>query len=522
MTGIKHINHSAGLELWKVFGVAFALVAVSFAVQGTIGLNLSDEGYLWYGVLRTAEGEVPIRDFQAYDPGRYYWTAAWSAIFGHGITGVRLSVAVFQALGLSCGLIALRRLYRTLPGILLSGLLLLVWMIPRHKLFEHSLAMMLVAACTMLIENPTVARHFLVGLAVGVTAFFGRNLGLYGLAGTFIAILIASIKIDRTQTGRKLSAWISGIAAGYSPMLVMILAVSGFWESFYDSIIYVLFVKGTNYFLPLPLPWRGDYSHMPLADGLQYFSTGTIFILMFIFPIAAVLWTLRAKRDAIIKAAPVIAASCIGLFYAHHAYSRADLPHIAQSVHPVLIGCLALAAIVKRGSWHKSAVLLLIVAVAGLSIFSALLNNPLSMKISQRDGRYVSIMATKDTISVPENTAGLINTMNGIARERLDPGEQMFIAPDWTAFYPILGMHAPFAETYLVHVETPQRQKLMIEILKDKNIRWIVLGDIPLDGRDEFRFRNTHNVLWEYINAHYETVSAPGLPPAYQLMGLRN
>ena len=83
---------------------AAVLVALDFYLFGNVDLNLADEGYLWYGVLRTLEGEVPLRDFQSYEPGRYYWCVAWSSLFGSGILGVRVALAIFQAIGLIAGI----------------------------------------------------------------------------------------------------------------------------------------------------------------------------------------------------------------------------------------------------------------------------------------------------------------------------------------------------------------------------------------------------------------------------------
>ena len=87
-----------------LFLTAF-LVTIFFMWQGHLGFSLWDEGYLWYGAQRVLQGEIPIRDFQSYEPGRYYWAATFMYLFGdNGIMALRVSVAIFQAIGVFVGL----------------------------------------------------------------------------------------------------------------------------------------------------------------------------------------------------------------------------------------------------------------------------------------------------------------------------------------------------------------------------------------------------------------------------------
>src|SRR5438270_2589068 len=114
-----------------------ALVFIFFLLQGNVGFNIADEGFLWYGTVRTALGEVPVRDFQAYDPGRYYWGALWFKVIGSdGIIALRVSQAVLQFLGLSVALLLLRRVLRSWLALAVAAGVLLLWMLPQWKIYE--------------------------------------------------------------------------------------------------------------------------------------------------------------------------------------------------------------------------------------------------------------------------------------------------------------------------------------------------------------------------------------------------
>ena len=174
---------------WVSLVIAVVLAGCSFAWQGRVGFNLADEGFLWYGVERTAAGEVPLRDFQSYDPGRYYWCAAGRFIFGRELLAVRGSEAVAEVIGLWLGLLAATRLTRRWLALGVIGLMLTVWIFPSHKMFDHVLLLAGLWMTTRMVESPSARRILVAGAFAGLCVFFGRNHALYQGAAQCVLLL---------------------------------------------------------------------------------------------------------------------------------------------------------------------------------------------------------------------------------------------------------------------------------------------------------------------------------------------
>jgi len=117
-----------GFPLDAVLIAAACIVPYFFLFR--LGFNLADEGFLWYGTMHTALGEVPMRDFQSYDPGRYYWGALWIKILGDGgIISFRFNYAAFQFIGMVLGLSILRRrILKSWWALAAAGLVIWMWM----------------------------------------------------------------------------------------------------------------------------------------------------------------------------------------------------------------------------------------------------------------------------------------------------------------------------------------------------------------------------------------------------------
>ena len=498
--------------------LATFVVLMSFVWQGNKGFSLFDEGFLWYGAQRVILGEVPIRDFMAYDPGRYYWSATLMHLWGDdGIVALRGAVAVFQAMGLFVGLLLIAGSPKkhNLLYLALSAITLIAWMFPRHKLFDIALCLFLIGVLAFLIDKPISRRYFLAGLCVGVVATFGRNHGVYGVAGSLGVILWLHLKsIEASGLIKGFTLWAAGVITGFMPILLMALLVPGFAVSFKDSILYLFELKSTNIPLPIPWPWLVNFNAVPLNVAIRGVLIGLFFIGAVVFGVLSIVWVVWQRLHNKQVSPALVAASFLALPYAHYAYSRADINHLAQGVFPLLVGCLVLLSTQSaKIKWPLAFIL------GAASLWVMYIFHPGGQC---RDSKQcVMVEITGSNLRVDRGTASDVKLLRRLAGQYAPEGQSFIAAPFWPGAYALLKRKSPMWEIYPLLPRSQAFQQTEIERIKMAKPGFALILDQPLDGRDDLRFNNTHPIIDHYIIDNFEAL-ANSPHPSYRIYKLKS
>lgn len=512
---MKHdMGHSRAIA-WQSLLLAVSVVAALFAWQGHIGLNLADEGYLWYGVQRVMHGEVPIRDFMAYDPGRYYWSAALMKVWGsEGIVALRGTVAIFQAAGLFAALllIAKNAKDRSFGYLAVAAVILAAWMYPRHKLFDVSISIFLTFVVAYLIERPTVRRYFVTGLCVGIAAVFGRNHGVYGVAGSVFAILLVNFKGEEgIPLIKGASWWAAGIIVGYSPILLMAALVPHFASAFWHDVLFLFKIKTTNLTLPIPWPWKVHFHGVPRLEAVRALFVGMLFVALPVYGVLGLVWAFWRKAKGRGLPPGITASIVFALPYAHFAYSRADIPHLAQGIFPFLIGSLIIVETMPaKLKWISVA------AVGGISLLIMLPLQPGYQCETGHDCTHREVDG--DDLLVHRGTAANLDLLHKLVNTFAPDGRSFVVTPLWPGAYAVFDRKAPIWEIYAI---SPYRsanfQRKEIARIEKANPGFVLVIDMALDGRQDLRYRNTHPIMNRFFKRHYQRLDKFSPNPSYHI-----
>jgi hypothetical protein len=464
-----------------------------------VELETADEGYLCFGAQQYARGKVPIRDFRAYDPGRYLWVGLFMKRFGQTFHAQRLAMSLVMIATLSVGGWLIFQISNSWYATALSQVLLYLWLQPYYKSFEVLTCLLTIASGYLLLSDPGGKTLLYAGIIHGLAYFLGLNLGIYASAAFLILCLICLIsgQLDFLVTGSVFSV---GTMIGLIPLLYIAVRHPGFAKAYWREKVLTIFKRGTTN-LSLPLPFLGrptpHWKNQPPAKRILFkalFNT-----LPLIYLAGVVIGLLQIDRTPN-SPALIISSSTVGMAYFHHLYSRCDFDHLCLSIHPCLIVIVALNTLL-----FPPAVVLSVLAL--LTASSILLNNKNLQNSARRlikPKTNVKLVLNNEFFLLPQPQADMLEQLNSIINSRSGSDEKCFFAPSIPGFYALYNREPAAYDTYCVYPATPEKQEKMMQELIANRAKLAIIFDVLLDGRDDLRFSRTHPRVYEYFQQNFE------------------
>lgn len=487
---------TAELALCAVIAGSLGLCMLLLRMRAPLG---ADEGYLWYGVQQLLHRRMPHRDFKSYEPGRYLWSAVLLGTFGPGLLPLRVATHLFFSVALTLALLVLREFQISWLAAVLVAVALASWAHPQHKQFEHGWLLLAWAAIAhaLLLGSPKALA--LAGAATGLALFFGFNLFLYSGAALLASLGIAWFTGAGGLQLPQLQALLAGGLLGLLPFALM-LCSRGFAMRFYRRRIGSVLERGSAN-LPLPLPWPWRSVPAQLRDmGNRRRAFQWIFVLMIVLP-ASVLVMLAWAPENFGRVAPgLLAAAALALCASHHAASRADAPHIAQSIGPLILLLVLLCAELAP-----------VAGAALVAVLSAWLTWPLWARVRSAVAAGETRMIGELAIHMPPAQASLFDRAEALCRDHASKRSGLFVAPAYPALYAALFRDSPVYDTFCLYPAQASQQQEMIDAMRANSVFSALVSNEPFDGREELRFSRTHPLIWTYLTSSYRRELAPEL-----------
>ncbi len=487
-----------------------------FFWQGDLGWNWSDEGLHWYQIRRVLHGETPSADLHAYAPGRYLWGALFAAVRPDSLLAVRFAAVPFMMLGLLAGLWVLRRQVVVLRDRVLLSLVLALWMFPHYKVYDGAVSLVAVAVAARLAEAPGRGNCLAAGAAAGVFGFIGENHALYSLAAFAMLLALIRFRDPKVRLIRAFSFLGAGFLMGLVPYGVMALLRPESGAILAERWAYLLSVRAGSLPTPVPWPWTLRFQS-PGWDFAAAFARGAGFVLIPLFLLGVFVRALRTGKGSPAAVVPSFPAAVVGLVYLRHAFSRPDPEHLAQGSAPFLLAAAAVAGGVPR-RWKPWVLpLLLLYALVAVGAEHPGVQAWREAKTSPRVPHPVG----RDVLRLDANTVAGLEIADRVVKEMVTPGRTLLAMPALSMVYAVHDLPSPIRGTYFLFPSGERVERAMIAELEREAPSCAILGDFPIDGREELRFSRTHPVLWAWLMSRYEPVLREPFWALYRLYRLK-
>jgi hypothetical protein len=508
--GVLHYTATQPLtQFWWVIRCAMwaaLITTIRFAFQAQVGLMLEDEGYLWYGSQRMVVGELPMRDFVGYDIPRYIWNALVMIITGsRDIYALRVAIALCEWVTLTFVWVVLTMSHVKWRSVVvwLGLVMVLFWLYPRHKIYDHVVIWFIILAFWWWLVNPTNRRTFWAGIVVGVAAMIGRNHGVYAACiGILLLGYVWWSPMDWRQRIRLALTLGVGVVVGFAPMVLLMVVIPSFGQAYIENARFWLGVGKTNVTLPIPWPWRQTTVYDYLV-GLWFVMPAVTYVMT----LGVIMW--RRWHNATISVGALVTAT-VGLVYLQVGYSRADMSHLAQGIAP-FIALIVVLVFYIPARFQIAVMLVLCGWSAGLNWNSAWQSTVLSTNTNRQE-----ITATNQ-LTVPNAVANQLALLNAIQQKYNPTNDAFVMTPYVPGIYAILQQPSPLFNPYILFPFDEATQNREISALQRANPRFILIDDRMIDNQKKMRFMVNYPLVDTYIRTHYQGVQDPIVPKNMRL-----
>ena len=493
--------------------VAAVPVLGRFVFEGHLGISFFDEAHLWYGAQRMGHGDLPLRDFQSYDPGRYVLLHLAGLLFGQTPLVWRFAATLCAGLSVFFTVLLVHRFDRRPWVLALTAVTFTLWLFPAHKVFEITASTLLVWALTRAFElrSSSPARAGLVlGVCIGIVALFARNFALYGLVAALLGLVIEPWVRDTTHENRSRTRHVSlgllgGIVVGYAPMWLALLTVPGMAQGFKRSLETIVAQGSTSLPRKVPWPFRLDGkalwpldldSWSQLGESLGFTLTALLLCLV-LFRLARLLRAQPSPRDSIPALYVALAATLVALPCLHHASVRSNVGHLAQSVHPLWLAVLAGSAALgarRHTGWLLSLLALGLLCIGPVTPY-------VERSVSKAPWQALEIRGT--TLWGDPDHVARARWMQRFAEETLKPQETFWAPPFQPLAYVIANSPSPTWEIFTALPMPDQGQSLVAE-LEANPPNWILYERRTWERRQDLLLENSRPLVWNWIKEHYD------------------
>jgi hypothetical protein len=181
-----------------------------------------DEGLIINGAMRVLSGQIPLKDFHVYMPGRYYFLAIWFLIFGKSVAVERLFFLLIHAVN-NILIFHVSRKIVPLPFSLIPTVLLLLLPGQWIKADINCILLINIYLLWKYLSRPKRMNLIILGLAIGFAVYWREDMAGYSLMTVCLLILIAGI-IRKAKFGTILQEGIvlaASVSAALIPMILL-------------------------------------------------------------------------------------------------------------------------------------------------------------------------------------------------------------------------------------------------------------------------------------------------------------